>query len=161
MVGLGKALLGTLLALLNSRARLSVENLALRRPPNDAGSRDPETAAPVFRERSRDLVREINLANRLWGAPRIHGELLKLGFEVAQSTVAKYMIKRRGPRSQSWTTFLRNHADGIAGRRRVIHYSVTAHPSAEWIARQIVEAFPGMKGRRMSCEMAMPAMAGS
>lgn len=100
-----------------------------------------------------------------WGAPRIHGELLKLGFEVAQSTVAKYMIKRRGPRSQIWRTFLRNHAPDIAavdllvvptigfsllyglvivslGRRRLIWVNVTAKPTAEWIARQLTEAFP-------------------
>jgi transposase InsO family protein len=113
----------------------------------------------------RDLIREISQANSLWGAPRIHGELLKLGIEVSQSTVAKYMIKRRGPPSQSWRTFLCNHADGIAaidlflvstigfkllfglvildhGRRRIIYVSATYHPTAEWIARQIVEAFP-------------------
>jgi hypothetical protein len=57
---------------------------------------------------------ELSLANPLWGAPRIHGELLKLGFEVAQSTAAKYMIKRCGPPSQHWRTFLRNHAPDIA-----------------------------------------------
>src|ERR1700688_2128085 len=62
----------------------------------------------------RRLIREMSLANRLWGAPRIHGELLKLGIEVAQSTVAKYMVRRRGPPSQGWNTFIRNHADGIA-----------------------------------------------
>jgi transposase InsO family protein len=104
-------------------------------------------------------------ANGLWGAPRIHGELLKLGIEVAQSTVAKYMIKRPRRPGQRWATFLGNHADGIAaadlfvvptvrfnllygllilghGRRRLSHYAVTAHPTAEWVARQIVEAFP-------------------
>src|SRR6266478_2995015 len=104
-------------------------------------------------------------ANWLWGAPRIHGELLKLGIEVAESAVAKYMVKHPRRPGQSWTTFLRNHADGIAaadlfvvptigfkllyglvilghGRRRLIHYAVTAHPTAEWVARQIVEAFP-------------------
>src|ERR1700687_4994691 len=104
-------------------------------------------------------------ANWLWGAPRIHGELLKLGIEVSQSTVAKYMVKRPRRPGQSWTTFLHNHADGIAavdlfvvptigfkllyglvilghGRRRLIRYAVTAHPTAEWMARQIVEAFP-------------------
>src|SRR5712664_2892769 len=111
------------------------------------------------------LIREMSLANRLWGAPRIHGELLKLGIEVAQSTVAKYMARRgRGP-SQTWNTFLRNHTAGIAAtdflivptigfrllfvlvvlrhqRRRLISLSVTANPTAEWIARQITDAFP-------------------
>jgi transposase InsO family protein len=113
----------------------------------------------------RELIRQMSLANRLWGAPRIHGELLKLGIGVAQSTVAKYMVKHRRPPLQSWATFLRNHADGIAaadllvvptidfrllyclivlghGRRRLVHYAVTAHPTDEWMARQIVEAFP-------------------
>src|SRR5256714_13248221 len=64
--------------------------------------------------------------NPLWGAPRIHGELLKLGFEIAESTVSKYMIRRRGPPSQTWRTFLRNHAEAIAdqrghGARHVVH----------------------------------------
>ncbi len=113
----------------------------------------------------RDLIREISLANLLWGAPRIHGELLKLGIEVAQTTVAKYMARGRRPPSQSWRTFLRNHADGIASidffvvptatcrllfgllilrheRRQLDHVGVTANPTAEWIARQISEAFP-------------------
>ena len=113
----------------------------------------------------RRLIRGMSLANRLWGAPRIHGELLKLGIDVAQSTVAKYMARRgRGP-SQSWKTFLRNHSAGIAAmdflivptvgfkllfilvilrhqRRRLISLSVTANPTAEWIARQITDAFP-------------------
>ena len=61
----------------------------------------------------RRLIREMSLANRLWGAPRIHGELLKLGIEVAQSTVAKYMVKRRPGSGQTWKTFLRNHAAGL------------------------------------------------
>jgi transposase InsO family protein len=103
--------------------------------------------------------------NPLWGAPRIHGELLKLGFEVAQSSVAKYMVKRRGPPSQGWRTFLRNHAPDIAAmdlfvvptigfdllyafvivrldRRNLVWINVTANPTAEWVARQITEAFP-------------------
>jgi transposase InsO family protein len=103
--------------------------------------------------------------NPLWGAPRIHGELLKLGFEVAQSSVAKYMVKRRGPPSQGWRTFLRNHAPDIAAmdlfvvptigfdrlyafvimrldRRDLVWINVTANPTAEWVARQITEAFP-------------------
>jgi hypothetical protein len=62
----------------------------------------------------RQLIREMSLANPLWGAPRIHGELLKLGIDVGQTTVAKYMARRRGPPSQGWKTFLRNHADAIA-----------------------------------------------
>ena len=103
--------------------------------------------------------------NWLWGAPRIHGELLKLGIKVAESTVAKYMVRRPRRPSQTWRTFLCNHADGIAAmdlfivptigfkllyclvilshrRRRLLHYAVTAHPTTEWVARQIVEAFP-------------------
>ena len=69
---------------------------------------------PAIPREIRDLIQEMSRANGLWGAPRIHGELLKLGVEVAQSTVAKYMIKHPGRPGQSWTTFLRNHAAGIA-----------------------------------------------
>ena len=101
----------------------------------------------------------------LWGAPRIHGELLKLGFDVAQSSVAKYMVKRCGPPTPGWRAFLRNHAPDIAAmdlfvaptigfdllyvlvivrleRRKLVWINVTAHPTAEWIARQVTEAFP-------------------
>jgi hypothetical protein len=63
---------------------------------------------------SRQLIRQMSVANPLWGAPRIHGELLKLGINVGQTTLAKYMAKRRRPATQGWKTFLRNHADGIA-----------------------------------------------
>jgi hypothetical protein len=103
--------------------------------------------------------------NPLWGASRIHGELLMLGFEVAQSTVSRYMTGARRPPSQSWKTFLRNHAHAIAaidlcvvptvtferlfaflvvghGRRRLLWFEVTRRPTAEWLARQITEAFP-------------------
>ena len=113
----------------------------------------------------RALIRRMSIENPLWGGPRIHGELLKLGFEVAQSSVAKYMVKRRVPPSQGWRTFLRNHAQDIAAmdlfvvptigfdllyafvivrldRRKLVWINVTAHPTAEWVARQIVEAFP-------------------
>lgn len=113
----------------------------------------------------RRLIREMSLANRLWGAPRIHGELLKLGIDIAQSTVAKYMAKSGRGRSQTWKTFLQNHAAGIAAmdflivptigfklllvlvllrhqRRRLISLTVTTNPTAEWIARQITDAFP-------------------
>jgi hypothetical protein len=105
-----------------------------------------------------------SLANPLWGAPRIHGELLKIGIDVGQTTVAKYMARRRGPPSQGWKTFLRNHADGIAAvdlfvvptmsfrllfgllilrhdRREIVWLGTTWHPTAEWIARQLTEAF--------------------
>jgi transposase InsO family protein len=113
----------------------------------------------------RRLIREISRDNSLWGAPRIYGELLKLGVDVAQSSVAKYMIKRRGPPSQGWNTFLRNHVPEIAAvdlfvvptigfkllyalvilrleRRRLVWVNTTASPTADWIARQITEAFP-------------------
>ena len=113
----------------------------------------------------RALIRRISMDNPLWGAPRIHGELLKLGFEVAQSSVAKYMVKRRGPTSQRWRAFLSNHAPDIAAmdlfvvptigfdllyaivivrldRRELVWTNVTANPTAEWIARQITQAFP-------------------
>jgi hypothetical protein len=113
----------------------------------------------------RTLIRRMSIENPLWGAPRIHGELLKLGFEVAQSSVAKYMVKRAGPPSQGWGTFLRNHAPNIAAmdlfvvptigfdllyafviirldRRDLVWINVTTNPTAEWIAHQITEAFP-------------------
>ena len=109
----------------------------------------------------------MSIENPLWGAPRIHGELLKLGFEVAQSSVAKYMVKRRGPPSQGWRTFLRNHAPDIAAmdlfiaptigfdllyafvvvrldRGDLVWINVTTNPTAEWIGRQITEACPWM-----------------
>jgi transposase InsO family protein len=110
------------------------------------------------------LIRDISIANPLWGAPRIHGELLKLGIAVGQTTVAKYMVRRRRPPSQGWKTFLRNHADGIAsmdlfvvptfsfrllygflilhhGRREILWIGTAAQPYAEWVARQLTEAF--------------------
>ena len=112
----------------------------------------------------RRLIREMSLANPLWGAPRIHGELLKLGIDIGQTSVAKYMAGHRRPPSQGWKTFLRNHADGIASidlfvvptiafrllygllilrhdRRQILWLGAAAHPTAEWIARQLTEAF--------------------
>ena len=81
-----------------------------RRPRGIAGA----TARCNLGTLLRVLIRRMSVENPLWGAPRIHGELLKLGFEIAQSSVAKYMVKRRGPPSQGWRTFLRNHAPDIA-----------------------------------------------
>jgi hypothetical protein len=119
----------------------------------------------------RALIRQMSTENLLWGAPRIHGELLKLGFEIAQSSVAKYMVKRQGPPSQGWRIFLRNHVPDIAAmelfvvptigfdllygfvivrldRRDLVWINVTANPTAEWMARQITEAFPWDKAPR-------------
>jgi hypothetical protein len=118
----------------------------------------PKTPADI-----RQLIREMSVASPLWGAPRIHGELLKLGIDVGQTTVAKYMAKKRRPPSQGWKTFLRNHADAIASmdlfvvptisfrllygllilrhsRRELLWLGVTTQPNAEWIARQLTEA---------------------
>ena len=113
----------------------------------------------------RKLIRQMSSANPLWGTPRIHGELLKLGIEVSQATVAKYMVRRRGTPSQNWRIFLRNHAEGIGaidmfvvasasfrllyvmiilahGRRKILRAAVTEHPTAAWLSRQVTEAFP-------------------
>ena len=109
------------------------------------------------------LIRRMCRANPLWGAPRIHGELLKLGIEVCEATVAKYMIKRRGPPSQGWKTFLENHVKETMAldfftvptatfkvlfvlvilshdRRRILHFNVTEHPTAVWTARQLLQS---------------------
>jgi transposase InsO family protein len=119
---------------------------------------------PKIDRELRDLIRRMSRENPSWGASRIHGEMLMLGFEVAQSTVSKYMVKGGSP-SQGWKTFLRNHAQAIAaidlcvvptlsferlfaflvlghGRRQLLWIEVTRHPTAEWLARQITEAFP-------------------
>ena len=113
----------------------------------------------------RELIREMSATNMLWGAPRLHGELLKLGIEVSQATVAKYMVKHRKPPWQSWRSFLENHIRQMVSvdffvvptvscrilcvfivlahdRRRVLHFNVTEHPTAEWTAEQLVQAFP-------------------
>jgi putative transposase len=113
----------------------------------------------------RDLIRRMSMANPRWGAPRIHGELLKLGVEVSQATVAKYIVRHRRPPSQTWCTFLKNHMTTMVSadffvvptitfrllfvfvilshdRRRPIHFAVTTNPTSEWTAHQLVEAFP-------------------
>src|SRR5271155_6108224 len=124
----------------------------------------PRGGRPRTPHEIRRLIRDMSIANPLWGAPRIHGELLKLGIDVGQTTVAKYTAKRRRPPSQGWRTFLHNHADGIAsmdlfvvptissrllygllilqhGRRQILWLGVTANPTAEWIARQLTQAY--------------------
>jgi putative transposase len=119
----------------------------------------------------RELIRNMSARNVLWGAPRLHGELLKLGIDVSQATVAKYMLKHRKPPAQTWRTFLENHVKQLVSvdffvvptlsfrilyvflvmthdRRRIVHFNVTEHPTAEWIAAQLLPAFPWDKAPR-------------
>jgi putative transposase len=127
-------------------------------------SRHPQGRPSVSRE-AIDLIRTMSLANPRWGAPRVHGELLKLGFELSEATVAKYMVRHRRPPSQTWRTFLANHTKDLVSsdffvvptvffrvlfvfvilshdRRRPVHVAVTEYPGAEWVAHQLLEAFP-------------------
>ena len=120
---------------------------------------------PFVSTELRDLIRKMSLANPRWGAPRIHGELLKLGIELSQATVAKYMVRHRKPPSQTWRTFLKNHMTNMVSadffvvptitfrllfvfvilshdRRRPVHFALTTNPTSEWAAHQLVEAFP-------------------
>ena len=114
---------------------------------------------------TRELIRRMSRENPTWGAPRIHGELLKLGIEIAESTVSKYLVRGRRPPSQTWRTFLQNHISSMVSvdfftvptvrfqvlyvflvlaheRRRIVHLGVTLHPTAEWTVQQLREAFP-------------------
>ena len=113
----------------------------------------------------RDLIRRMSRENPGWGAPRIHGELLKLGIDIGETSVSKYLVRSRKPPSQTWRTFLENHVKSLVSvdfftvptirfqilyvflvlaheRRRIVHFAVTAHPTAEWTAQQLREAFP-------------------
>jgi putative transposase len=113
----------------------------------------------------RDLIRKMSRENPTWGAPRIHGELLKLGIDIGETSVSKYMVRRRKPPSQTWRVFLETHVKSLVSvdfftvptirfqvlyvflmlahdRRRILHFNVTAHPTAEWTAQQLVQAFP-------------------
>src|SRR5258705_2195276 len=128
-------------------------------------SRAGKSGRPCVSLEIRELIRQMSTANPLWGAPRIHGELLKLGIQISQASVAKYMVRNRKPPSQTWRTFLDNHVAQLASvdfftvhtvwfeilfvfivlahdRRRVVHFNVTAHPTAKWTAQQMLEAFP-------------------
>ena len=120
---------------------------------------------PSVSKKIRQLIRKMSRDNPLWGAPRIHGELLKLGIDIGETSVGKYIARRRKPPSQTWQTFLENHVKTMVSidfftvptirfqvlyvflvlahdRRRVVHFNVTAHPTAEWTAQQLREAFP-------------------
>ena len=164
---------------------LAVPDLAAgpeRHGAGEAGKRDPVESqglpallalairiAPIGRPKTsseiRNLIRQMSMANPLWGAPRIHGELLKLGIEVSQATVGRYMPWRPKVPSPTWRSFLRNHMCDMAAvnmfvvatatfqllyalivlghdRRRVIHFEVTPNPTQIWLARQMTEAFP-------------------
>ncbi len=128
-------------------------------------SRPRRIGRPRVETEIRSLIRRLSAENPLWGAPRVHGELLKLRYDVAEATVAKYLVKRTPSPSQSWPTFLRNHLTEIVaidfftvptatfgtlyvflvlslGRRRIVHFNVTDSPTAEWTSRQLVQAFP-------------------
>lgn len=128
-------------------------------------SRARRRGRPLADSEVRALIRRLSLENPIWGAPRIHGELLKLGYEVTEATVAKYMVKSPGPAGQSWRTFLRNHLHEIAAidfftvptvtfktlyvfvvlsldRRRVVHFNITDSPTAAWTSLQLIQAFP-------------------
>jgi hypothetical protein len=113
----------------------------------------------------RQLIRRMSRENPLWGAPKIHGELLKLGFNISETSVSKYLVRRKRSPSQSWRTFLENHVKSLVSvdfftvptirfrilyvflvmahdRRRILHFAVTQHPTAEWAAHQLREVFP-------------------
>lgn len=171
-------------SLLVSQAALAAENLALRqqlailkprmkRPKLRRRdrlfwrwkSRQRRSGRPKVEHEIREMIRWLSRQNPSWGAPRILSELKMLGYDVAESTVAKYMCRKRKPPSQTWRTFLGNHVKDIAAvdfftvptvtfrvlscflvlrheRRRVVHFNVTEDPSAKWAAQQVIEAFP-------------------
>jgi putative transposase len=120
---------------------------------------------PKVPRETRELIRRMSRENPMWGAPRIHGELLKLGIDIGETSVSKYMVRQRKPPSQTWRTFLDNHLQSLVSvdfftvptirfqilyvflvlahdRRRILHFNVTAHPTAEWTAQQLRDAFP-------------------
>jgi putative transposase len=126
-------------------------------------TRRRQPGRPAVTKEIRKLIRQMSRDNPLWGALRIRGELLKLGIDIGETSIGKYMVRRRNP-SQTWRTFLENHLKStvsidfftvptlrfqvlyvflvLAHRRRIVHFNVTAHPTAEWTAQQLREAFP-------------------
>jgi transposase InsO family protein len=127
--------------------------------------RHGQPGRPAVSKEIRQLIRKMSRENPLWGAPRIHGELLKLGIDIGETSVGKYIVRSRKPPSQTWRTFLENHVKNMVSvdfftvptirfqvlyvflvlahdRRRIVHFNVTAHPTAEWTAQQLREAFP-------------------
>ena len=146
-------------------------------------SRPKGPGRPRVLSEIRSLVRTMAAANPIWGAPRIYGELLKLGFEISERTVSRLMPRDRNP-TQTWLTFLRNHVGQLVSidfftvatirlrvlyvfsvlahdRRRVIHFNVTGRPTAVWAAQQIVEAFPEDRAPRFMVRDRDESMANS
>ena len=131
----------------------------------DLKVRHGKPGRPLVPREVRELIRIMSRENPIWGAPRIHGELLKLGIDIGETSVSKYMVRRRRPPSQTWKTFLATHVKSMVSvdfltvptirfqilyvflvlaheRRRILHFAVTAHPTAEWTIQQLREAFP-------------------
>ena len=127
--------------------------------------RGGQPGRPVISREVRILMRQMSRENPTWGAPRIHGELLKLGVDISETSVSKYIVRARTPPSQTWRAFLENHVTSLVSvdfftvptlrfqvlyvflvlahdRRRIVHFGVTAHPTAEWTAQQLRNAFP-------------------
>ena len=137
---------------------------------------------PLISREVRDLIRKMCRENPGWGAPRIHGELLKLGIDIGQSSVGKYMVRCRKPPSQTWRTFLENHAKQLVSidfftvltirfqvlyvflvlahdRRRILHFNVTAHPPRSGLDSNSARHFPLTNSRTTCCGIAMPSLA--
>ncbi len=125
----------------------------------------PGPGRPKVTANVRALIRQMSQKNRLWGAPRIHGELLKLGYDICETTIAKYMVRNPGPSAQTWRTFIRNHMPEMVAidfftvhtamfktlyvflilsldRRKIIHFNVTTNPTADWTSLQLIQTFP-------------------
>jgi putative transposase len=144
--------------------------------------RHGQPGRPIVSREVRDLIRRMCRENPIWGAPRIHGELLKLGINIGESSVSKYMVRGHKPPSQTWRTFLENHVAQLVSidfftvptlhfqvlyvflilahdRRRIVHCNVTAHPTAEWTGQQLRRPFPLTSSRVTCCGTAMPSSA--